>query len=47
MGLGGIFFIIQGLMLDNMPLVITNVITSACSAIIFGIKIYNDKKGKK
>jgi MtN3 and saliva related transmembrane protein len=46
-GLGGIFFIIQGLMLDNMPLVITNVITSACSAIIFGIKIYNDKKGKK
>lgn len=42
MGLGGIFFIIQGALLGNLPLVITNVITSVCSLIVFGIKIYND-----
>ena len=42
MGLGGIFFIIQGAILGNLPLVITNVITSVCSLIVFGIKIYND-----
>ncbi|MDE6266306.1 MAG: hypothetical protein K2M07_03035 [Muribaculaceae bacterium] len=42
MGLGGIFFIIQGALLGNVPLVITNVITSVCSMIVFGIKIYND-----
>lgn len=42
MGAGSVFFIIQGIMIDNLPLVITNVITAVCSAIIFGIKIYND-----
>lgn len=42
MGLGSIFFTIQGLMLGNWPLVITNVITTICSVIISGIKIYND-----
>ncbi len=42
MGAGSIFFVIQGIMIDNLPLVITNVITAVCSAIIFGIKIYND-----
>ena len=42
MGLGGIFFIIQGAILGNLPLVITNVITSVCSLIVFGIKICND-----
>lgn len=42
MGLGGIFFIIQGVMTGNIPLVITNAITSTSSAIVFGIKIYND-----
>ncbi len=42
MGLGGIFFIIQGAMTGNVPLVVTNAITSASSAIVFGIKIYND-----
>ena len=49
MGLGGIFFAIQGLMLKNWPLFITNVITTVSSAIIFGIKMYNDyfKKDKK
>ena len=35
-------FIVQGFMLDNWPLVITNLITATCSAIVFGIKIHND-----
>jgi len=42
LGLGSIFFVIQGLALHNWPLVITNVITTICSVIIFGIKLYND-----
>ena len=47
MGLGAIFFIIQGLLLENWPLVITNVITEACSEIVFTIKIKNDYFSKK
>lgn len=42
MGLGSLFFVIQGFMTGNWPLIVTNVITLACSAIIFGIKIHND-----
>lgn len=42
MFLGSVFFFIQGLLLDNAPLWITNLITGTCSAIVFGIKIYND-----
>lgn len=42
MGLGSVFFVWQGLLLSNWPLVITNLITGASSAIVFGIKIYND-----
>ena len=42
MGLGSIFFAIQGLILKNWPLFITNVITTSSSAIVFGIKMYND-----
>ncbi len=44
LGLGSIFFVIQGIMLENWPLVITNVITTICSVIIFGIKINNDRR---
>lgn len=47
LGLGSIFFVIQGLALGNWPLVITNVITTICSVIIFGIKLYNDSKKRK
>lgn len=47
LGLGSIFFIIQGLMLSNWPLVITNTITTIASAIIAGIKIHNDFFKKK
>lgn len=47
MFLGSVFFIVQGIMLGNMPLTITNLITAACSAIVFCIKIYNDIFRKK
>lgn len=39
MGAGGVFFVIQGIALDNWPLIITNLITSSSCAIIFGIKM--------
>ena len=42
MGLGSIFFIIQGVALGNIPLIITNAIAAISSIIIFGIKMYND-----
>ena len=44
MGLGSIFFIIQGSYSEpvNIPLIVTNSITAVSSAIVFGIKIYND-----
>ena len=42
LGLGSIFFVLQGIALENWPLVITNVITTICSVIIFAIKIHND-----
>lgn len=45
---GSIFFVIQGFMLGNWPLIITNTITTVSSAIVFAIKIKNDYfKGKK
>lgn len=48
LGLGSVFFVINGLLWGNIPLVITNVITTVCSVIIFGIKIQNDhRKNKK
>lgn len=47
MGLGGMFFVAQGVLTDNTPLVITNLITTICSVIIVAIKIYNESKKKK
>ena len=47
LGLGSIFFVIQGIMLSNWPIVITNVIASVSSIIIFAIKIHNDRRKKK
>lgn len=49
---GSALFIVQGVMLGNIPLVITNSITTISSAIVFAIKINNDyfkknRKGKK
>ena len=47
MGLGSFFFMVQGIMIDLWPLTLTNAITTACSVIIFSIKIYNDHFRKK
>lgn len=47
LGLGSVFFVIQGIMLNNIPLVITNTITTVSSAIVFGIKIHNDRKKRR
>ena len=42
MGIGGFFFGLQGFLLGNLPLLLTNIVTFTLSAIIFGIKMYND-----
>lgn len=47
MGLGSLFFVFNGFLLHAWPLAITNIITSLCSGIIFGIKIHNDYFKKK
>lgn len=47
LGAGSVFFVIQGILLGNIPLVITNSITTLASAIIFGIKIRNDRKRRR
>lgn len=47
LGLGSVLFVIQGWAMGNWPLVITNVITTICSVIIFGIKMYNDSHKRK
>lgn len=47
LGLGSIFFVIQGLALSNWPLVIANTITTVCSVIIFTIKIHNGRSRRK
>lgn len=47
MGLGGLFFIFNGILTENIPLIITNVITTGCSLIVFCIKMYNDYFKKK
>lgn len=47
LGLGSVLFVIQGIMLSNIPLVITNAITTICSVIVFAIKIHNDHNKNK
>lgn len=49
MGLGSLCFFIQGLMVDNYPLMIANLLTTIMSCIIFVIKMMNDygKNGRK
>ena len=44
LGAGSIFFVIQGILLSNIPRVITNSITTISSAIVSGIKIHNDRR---
>lgn len=47
LGFGSIFFVIQGLILSNWPLVITNAITTVSSAVVFFIKVSNDRAKRK
>lgn len=47
MAFGSIFFVIQGIILDNIPLYVTNIITGTSSLIITAIKIHNDWFRKK
>ncbi len=47
LGLGSVLFVIQGILLGNIPIVITNTIATVCSIIIFAIKIHNDRKKRK
>lgn len=47
MGFGSLFFAIQGIVLENTPLIICNAVTFICSVIIFAIKLHNDRKRRK
>ena len=47
MGVGGFLFAVQGWLISNMPLFITNLCTTTLSTIVFGIKMYNDYIKKK
>ena len=47
LGLGSIFFIVNGVLTDNIPLVITNAVTTLASVVLFGIKVRNDIHKKK
>ena len=47
LGLGSVLFVVQGILLGNIPIVITNAIATVCSIIIFAIKIRNDRQKKK
>ena len=47
MGLGSVLFSIYGIIIHNWPMTIANGVTAVCSAIIFGIKMYNDHFKKK
>lgn len=47
LGLGSVFFVVQGAMTANWPLVVTNTITTVASIIIVFIKINNDRKKKR
>lgn len=42
MGIGGLFFAIQGVLTGNWPLFTCNMLTTVMSGIIFGIKMHND-----
>ena len=47
MGAGSVFFVVQGILIDNWPLILTNVITAVCCVIITAIKLNNDAKRNK
>ena len=43
LGFGSVFFVVQGILTGNWPLIVTNLITTICSIIITVIKIRNDR----
>lgn len=47
LGFGSVFFVIQGFMIDNWPLIITNLITTVSSVIVFVIKVVNDSRKRR
>lgn len=47
LGLGSVFFVVNGILTDNIPLVITNAITTVSSIIVFAIKVHNDRKKRR
>ena len=47
MGLGSLFFVIQGIIQQIWSLALANTITLVCSVIIFSIKVLNDRKKQK
>lgn len=47
LGAGSVLFAVQGALLGNIPLLIANAVTALASAVIFGIKIANDRKKRK
>lgn len=47
MGLGSLFFVIQGIIQQIWSLALANTITLICSVIIFSIKVLNDRKKQK
>lgn len=47
LGLGSVLFVVQGILLGNIPIVITNTIATVSSIIIFAIKMRNDRGKKK
>ncbi len=39
LGLGSVLFVIQGILINNIPIILANSITTICSAIITAIKL--------
>lgn len=47
LGVGSVLFVVQGAMTGNLPLVITNAITTICCVIITCIKFRNDARKRR
>ncbi len=47
MMIGGALFLVQGVLTNNIPLVVTNALTTTMSTIIFSIKLVNDCRKAK
>lgn len=47
MGLGSIFFVVQGMLMNNWPLIVTNLITALSSIVITVIKVINDSRKRR